>query len=414
MKKRTSRVSRRIVSLLMSMVLTLTLVTPAAFATEVVDGSSTTIVEGDTNPADANLNEDSENKGDEDKGTEDGGDEQPTNPGDEDKKPDEGDGEDANKPDEDKKDEENPDGEKKDEENKDEQPTEEPSEEIDTQEGEGIGPVAVEPSIAWYTDAIAANGNTTKFTINSAADLLGLAQLVNGEAKETAEDGTTKDIKATNFSGCEIVLANDIDLSNVCHPADESGATEVSWMPIGDASHAFAGTFDGNGCSIKNLYINNAAQYQGLFGNVGAGGMVKNLIVTGTVTADKQMYVGGIVAGGQGTVWNCGFYGVVSAKTGRYDWTGGIAGSGTVKNCWYFRTTSGENVAALGVGGTPTNCYHNVIGNSKGTYIADNFAATVANKLNIEAFKDTTLLLWKAGADGYPVFDAAAGTIWCR
>lgn len=32
MKKRTSRVSRRIVSLLMSMVLTLTLVTPAAFA----------------------------------------------------------------------------------------------------------------------------------------------------------------------------------------------------------------------------------------------------------------------------------------------------------------------------------------------------------------------------------------------
>ena len=39
MKKRTSSMSRRIVSLLMSMVLTLTLVTPAAFATEVVDGS---------------------------------------------------------------------------------------------------------------------------------------------------------------------------------------------------------------------------------------------------------------------------------------------------------------------------------------------------------------------------------------
>ena len=34
MKKRTSNVSRRIVSLLMSLVLTLTLVTPAAFATE--------------------------------------------------------------------------------------------------------------------------------------------------------------------------------------------------------------------------------------------------------------------------------------------------------------------------------------------------------------------------------------------
>lgn len=200
-----------------------------------------------------------------------------------------------------------------------------------------------------------------------------------------------------NFAKKYVKLNNGITLNK-----------DANWVPIGNATYAFAGTFDGNGYSIKNLYINNAAQYQGLFGNVGSGGVVKNLIATGTVTADEQMYVGGIVAGGQGTVQNCGFYGIVSAKTGRFDWTGGIAGCGTVKNCWYFRTTSEENVAALGVGGTPTNCYHNVSGNSKGTYIADNFAATVANKLNIEAFKDTTLLLWKAGTDGYPVFDAAA------
>ena len=121
MKKRTSNVSRRIVSLLMSMVLTLTLVTPAAFATEVVGGSGATIVEGDTNPADPAPGEDSENN--EDKNTEDGKDEQPTEPGDEDKNPGEGEGDDANKPDEDKKDEA-PDGENKDEENKNEQPTE--------------------------------------------------------------------------------------------------------------------------------------------------------------------------------------------------------------------------------------------------------------------------------------------------
>lgn len=90
MKKRTSNVSRRIVSLLMSMVLTLTLVTPAAFATEVVGGSGTAIVEGDTNPADANPSGDNEGKDDENKDTEHGGDEQPTNPGDEDKNPGEG------------------------------------------------------------------------------------------------------------------------------------------------------------------------------------------------------------------------------------------------------------------------------------------------------------------------------------
>ena len=90
MKKRTSSMSRRIVSLLMSLVLTLTLVTPAAFATEVVGGSGTAIIEGNANPADANPNEDTEGKDDENKDTEHGGDEQPTNPGDEDKNPGEG------------------------------------------------------------------------------------------------------------------------------------------------------------------------------------------------------------------------------------------------------------------------------------------------------------------------------------
>lgn len=111
MKKRTSNVSRRVVSLLMSMVLTLTLVTPAAFATEVVDGSGTTIVEGNTNQADANTSGDNESKDDVNKDTEDGADEQqPADTGDENKNPGEGDGEDA---------------------------ASEPSNEADTQEGEG-------------------------------------------------------------------------------------------------------------------------------------------------------------------------------------------------------------------------------------------------------------------------------------
>lgn len=155
MKKRTSNVSRRVVSLLMSMVLTLTLVTPAAFATEVVDGSGTPIVEGSANQADTNTSGDTEGKNDVDKNAEDGKDEQPADTGDENKNPDEGDGGDANKPDEDNKGEA-PDGENKDEENKDEQPTEEPSDEIDTLENEGADPVAVERKVKlekWNSNA---------------------------------------------------------------------------------------------------------------------------------------------------------------------------------------------------------------------------------------------------------------------
>lgn len=246
MKKRTSRVSRRVVSLLMSLVLTLTLVTPAAFATEVAGGSGTTIVEGDTNPADANPSGDNEGKDDENKDTEHGGDEQPTNPGDEDKNPTDGDGEDANKPD----------GDKKDEENKDEQNTEEPSDEIDTLEDEGEN--AVDAVTVWDGSAATkfAGGTGTvadPYRISNGAELAYLAQLVN--------DGN-------DFSTKTVTLTNNIDLNN------------KAWTPIGNSDSVFAGTFDGNGHTISGLYINITGSYspakkgrlyQGLFGCVEDG-----------------------------------------------------------------------------------------------------------------------------------------------
>lgn len=440
MKKRTSNVSRRVVSLLMSMALTLTLVTPAAFATEVVGGSGTAIIEGDTNPADTNPGGDTEGKDDVDKNTEDGKDEQPTNPGDEDKNPGEGEGDDANKPDEDKKDEA-PDGENKDEENKDEQPTEEPTDEIDTQEGEGTDPVAVEPNIEWYTK----DKDVKKFTISSAADLLGLAQLVNGEAKETAEDGTTKNIGAINFSDCEIVLANDIDLSSVCYPANENGTAEVSWTPIGDATHAFAGMFDGNGHTIEGLHINeteswkaNTVLYKGLFGN--NSGTIKNIIVTGNVTITNNEKgpssstalaikgTGGIVGSSSGVIQSCGFAGTVKVQgyTRRMEkkpyvdvpgaFNGGVVGNGKAVNCWYYCTNT-NGASPLGVFGSSDSvsslsCCCNMTGTVAGTGEKINttiFSEAAVKVLNTYAFKNG-LKLWGTDASEdskpYPVFSA--------
>lgn len=322
MKKRTSSMSRRIVSLLMSLVLTLTLVTPAAFATEVVGGSGTTIVEGDTNPADPAPGEDSENN--EDKNTEDGKDEQPTNPGDEDKNPGEGEGDDANKPDEDKKDEA-PDGENKDEENKNEQPTED--------ENNGDDEIALlnaeNAADVWdgTGDTDWHNYEQTTFEISTAEQLAGLAQLM----KDWTDDFIDKTIK----------LTADIDLGN------------REWTPIGDSDWSFGGTFDGQGHTIGGLYINNSSQNQGLFGYIDKSAIVQNLIVTGSVTTSKE-YTGGIVGRSprnKGTVRNCGFYGTVTA-TGT---SGGVVGGGNALNCWYYRTD--EAASNLGVcGGTATNC----------------------------------------------------------
>ena len=339
MKKRTRNLSRRVVSLLMSMVLTLTLVTPAAFATEVVGGSGTAIIEGNANPADANPNEDTEGKDDENKDTEHGGDEQPTNPGDEDKNPGEGEGDDANKPDEDKKDEA-PDGENKDEENKDEQPTEgedDGEDEIDLLDAENGTDVWAGADvkdgidISWYND------NDKDFKISTAAQLAGLAQLVN--------DGTA------TFSKKTIKLTKDIRLNEQDVP---TGGHE--WTPIGNNKKKFQGTFDGNGHTIAGLYINvtgnysssKAKLYQGLFGNV--TGTVQNLIVTGNVavknTKNKEVkYIGGIVGYTTGIVQNCGFYGTISAKMVKSNVevdclkeNGGIVGAvdGQVKNCWFY------------------------------------------------------------------------------
>lgn len=424
MKKRTSRVSRRIVSLLMSMVLTLTLVTPAAFAEgDMPDngqqqeqqvptdagngGSGTPIVEGGAGTTGTTPSGDAGNGGSGDVST----------PADDRDTEDKG-TEDGNKPGEDKKGEENPDGDNEDEEN-----TEEPTDEIDTLEVEGTTPVAAEPNIEWYTKDKAAK----KFTISNETELLGLAQLVNGEAKETAEDGTTKDIGAINFSDCEIVLANDIDLSAVCHPADESGAAEVNWTPIGnDASHAFAGTFDGNGHTIEGLYINetgkwsnNAILYKGLFGN--SSGVIKNVAVTGNIVVDNEELgrtntraliikgVGGIVGTNNETVLNCGFSGTVKVqgktKNGNTGYmtanNGGVVGIGPATNCWYYTTWSDSN-NKLGVcWGTPTNCYHNVPKHTgkKGTLIESksfvDFAAAAADELNAYAF-EYKLPMWSA------------------
>lgn len=378
MKKRTSSMSRRIVSLLMSLVLTLTLVTPAAFATEVVDGSGTTIAEGNTNPADVNTGGDNEGKDDENKDTEHGGDEQPTEPGDEGKNPGEGEGDDANKPDGDKKDEA-PDGENKDEENKNEQPTEDENNGEDDisllndENGTDVWDGTTAKKFAGGAGTVDA-----PYKISTGAELAYLAEKVNG---------------GESYSGEYFKLTNDIQLNEL----DENGMPKAAdgqdkafpWTPIGkfvksSNKQPFSGIFDGDGHTISGLYINLTGNYksnskgkvyQGLFGYV-KGGTVQNLIVTGSVAVKNTCinvdvsYIGGIVGCTDGTVQNCGFYGTISAKKNVLESptdcsttnNGGVVGNGEATNCWYFCTDI-ENASLLGVLGSYNDidcCYQNV------------------------------------------------------
>ena len=77
-------------------------------------------------------------------------------------------------------------------------------------------------------------------------------------------------VNAGNKTACARLEA-DIDMSSVCHAANES-VEELSWVPISDYSqlavNKWYGTFDGNNKTISNLYINTTANYSGLFGYI--------------------------------------------------------------------------------------------------------------------------------------------------
>lgn len=150
-----------------------------------------------------------------------------------------------------------------------------------------------------------------------------------------------------NENDYNAILMNDIDLSSVC--SEKWG----SWMPIGSFTDEwYRGTFNGNGHTIKNLYIANNEAYQGLFGYK-LFGTIKNLRVYGTVSASKNV---GMVCGGNdnGRIQGCisgstTGGGTVSAKKN----AGGIVGeniSGEVYYCLNLATVSADEIAGGIVG----------------------------------------------------------------
>jgi hypothetical protein len=201
---------------------------------------------------------------------------------------------------------------------------------------------------SWY------NTIDTSFSISTGAELAGLATIVNG---------TASGITADTFSGKTVTLTNDIDLGS-----------NNSWTPIGNsASYYFAGTFDGGGHTISNLYYNNSAgSYVGLFGYLGTTGAcaVKDVCLA-DVNISGNAYIGGICGYmNQGEIDYCGVTGSISASGG---YVGGILGSGagmSVNKSYAVATiTSGANYAG-GIAGALSNYAGIYTGYAAGTIMA--------------------------------------------
>lgn len=194
------------------------------------------------------------------------------------------------------------------------------------------------------------------YQISSKEELTIMRNLVNSE------------YSSSKYNACYYVQTADIDLEN------------MTWEPIGvrlkNGKNApmFFGSYNGQGHSITNLYVNREEKFAGLFGSFNGNGAIENLIVYGEVnsTANSAGGICGEICNDGGIIRNCAFIGDVN---GALEATGGVVGyawqSSTVENCYHNGSvTNSTNNTAGGVVGKATagsdaagdvnirNCYH--------------------------------------------------------
>lgn len=179
---------------------------------------------------------------------------------------------------------------------------------------------------SWYDP----HEDDSAYTLENAADLAGLAVIVNGL------NGHEPD----NFAGKTITLAANTTIDLSAH----------TWTPIGNSSNVdeyFKGTFDGNsenGTTITGMTILNASGYNGLFALVNSATINNVTLINGYISLSSEQYtrVGGIVGHvtGNTTITNCSFVGTIDASDGsseKYNNIGGIVGETdsqvTIENC---------------------------------------------------------------------------------
>jgi uncharacterized membrane protein len=154
-----------------------------------------------------------------------------------------------------------------------------------------------------------------------------------------------------NNLSASYILMDNINASATITWNDNGTGGYYGFEPIGVEANQFAGSFDGKGYKIENLYINRPdLPYIGLFGYVGSGGVVEDVGIE-NVNVVGGDFVGGLVGKNEsGTVTNCYLTGSVRGNGG----VGGLVGwnSRTVSNCYSTGTVGGsEGIAAGGLVG---------------------------------------------------------------
>ena len=154
------------------------------------------------------------------------------------------------------------------------------------------------------------------------------------------------------------------DLSLNCTLTENINLTGKEWTPVGiDSDNQYTGTFDGGNYTITGLTVTGSNEYAGLFGRIGSGGTVKNVVLKDVQIESDNQYgrVGGVAGNSDGNIENCSVSGSVS---GRHT-AGGVVGQqfgGSITMCGSSATVKGTAEVG-GVAGktdnsaTLTACY---------------------------------------------------------
>ena len=263
-----------------------------------------------------------------------------------------------------------------------------------------------------------------------------------------------------NMEACAKIAddVKEIDMSTVCHKADtEKQVTELSWIPIGTSyTNRYQGTFDGNGKTISNLYINATSDDTGFFGYAEKGSIknitfdnatvkstgnqftgilagfeelciIENIKTLANCSVEGKDDVGGIVGRASGDIGNCenhamvkgAFYvgGIVgdyrnSGKsiiscanygvvTGTENSVGGIAGyfgSGTIQNCANYGDITGPDIVGNLIGNGYICNLNNVLGTGNVTATSADRAGLLAGRIGDSSSTASGILAYNSSA----------------
>ena len=197
-------------------------------------------------------------------------------------------------------------------------------------------------------------GEDGYYSINNVEELYGFAQLVNHYREDDYINARLEaDITINEglFDGVE--MTDSTFPQPLCVQNGDSCAFE-EWEPIGlYNSHYYYGHFDGQGHTVRGVFINRPTWDSiGFFGK--AGGIIENLNIADSYISGGEYGVGGILGAGRGHIYSCSFSGAVEGENG----VGGIGGTrgGQTINCrndGYVRAHgTGYNARAGGIVGS--------------------------------------------------------------